>query len=43
VIDVTQFGASAPAKENFKHYGFTVDNIVERAEIALSLRVNFIL
>jgi transketolase len=31
VIGVTEFGASAPGKENFKHYGFTVDNVVEHA------------
>ncbi len=29
VIGITKFGASAPAAENFKHYGFTVDNIVQ--------------
>lgn len=29
VIGITKFGSSAPAKDNFKHYGFTVDNIVE--------------
>ena len=32
IINVTQFGASAPAKEIFKHYGFTVEHIVERAK-----------
>jgi transketolase len=32
VIGITQFGASAPAKENFKHYGFTVENVVERGK-----------
>jgi transketolase len=26
-----QFGASAPAGELFKHYGFTVENVVEKA------------
>ncbi len=31
VIGIDRFGASAPAKENFAHYGFTVDNIVRRA------------
>jgi len=31
VIGVERFGASAPGKENFMHYGFTVDNVVARA------------
>jgi transketolase len=31
VIGITRFGASAPAREVFKHYGFTVDNVVTRA------------
>ena len=30
IISMTQFGASAPYKELFKHYGFTVENIVEK-------------
>jgi transketolase len=30
-ITINQFGASAPAKELFKHYGFTVENIVDHA------------
>jgi transketolase len=30
-IGVDRFGASAPAAEVFKHYGFTVDNVVARA------------
>jgi transketolase len=32
IIAITKFGASAPAKENFYHYGFTVDNVVTRAK-----------
>jgi transketolase len=28
---MTSFGASAPANELFKHYGFTVENVVEKA------------
>jgi transketolase len=32
IIGITKFGASAPAKENFYHYGFTVDNVVARAQ-----------
>jgi transketolase len=31
IIGITRFGASAPAKENFKRFGFTVDHVVERA------------
>ncbi len=31
VLGITTFGASAPAAEVFKHYGFTVENIVARA------------
>jgi transketolase len=30
-ITIDQFGASAPAKDNFKHFGFTADNIVDHA------------
>lgn len=29
VIGMTGFGASAPAKDLFKHFGFTVDHVVE--------------
>ena len=32
IIGITKFGASAPASENFKHYGFTVENVVQRAK-----------
>ena len=32
IMGITKFGASAPAKENFKQYGFTVDNVVDRAK-----------
>jgi transketolase len=32
IIGITRFGASAPAKEMFKNYGFTVENVVERAK-----------
>jgi transketolase len=31
IIGITTFGSSAPAKEVFKHYGFTVENVVARA------------
>jgi transketolase len=32
IIGITRFGASAPAKEVFKHLGFTIENVVERAK-----------
>ena len=32
IMGITRFGASAPAKENFKRFGFTVDHVVERAK-----------
>ncbi len=31
IIGINRFGASAPYKEIFRHFGFTVENIVERA------------
>lgn len=31
VIGITTFGSSAPAGENFRHYGFTVENVVKKA------------
>lgn len=31
VIGMTTFGAGAPYQENFKHFGFTVENVTERA------------
>jgi len=31
-ITINEFGASAPAKELFKHYGFTVENIIDHAK-----------
>ena len=36
IIGITRFGASAPAQELFKQYGFTVENIVERARKILN-------
>jgi len=36
VVGIDRFGASAPAKENFKRFGFTVENVVERAKRLLS-------
>ena len=32
VIGVSTFGASAPFKDLFKHYGFTPEKIVERTK-----------
>jgi transketolase len=32
VMGMNRFGASAPAKENFRRFGFTVENVVERAK-----------
>jgi transketolase len=34
-ISIDRFGASAPAKEVFRHYGFTVENVVNRARSLL--------
>jgi transketolase len=31
IIGINRFGASAPAKENFKRFGFTAERVVERA------------
>jgi transketolase len=36
VIGLDRFGASAPCKENFKRYGFTVEHVVGRAKSLLS-------
>jgi transketolase len=35
VIGITRFGASAPAADNFKHYGFTVEDVVSRVQDTL--------
>ena len=32
VVGMTSFGASAPASVLFKHFGFTTENVVERAK-----------
>lgn len=32
VIGIDRFGASAPYKENFKQFGFTVENVLRRAK-----------
>jgi transketolase len=34
-ITIDEFGASAPAQELFRHYGFTVENIIDRARALL--------
>jgi transketolase len=36
VVGMHSFGASAPAKDLFKHFGFTVDNVVATAEKVLA-------
>ena len=35
MIGMTRFGESAPAADLFKEFGFTVDNVVNRAKILL--------
>lgn len=35
VVAVRRFGASADHRDNFRHYGFTVENVVERARRTL--------
>lgn len=32
VVSVERFGSSAPYQENFKHYGFTPENVVEQVK-----------
>lgn len=36
IVGQTQFGASAPAKEVFKHFGFTVENVVRHARESIA-------
>jgi transketolase len=36
VVGQTQYGASAPAKEVFKHFGFTTENVVEHAKESIA-------
>jgi transketolase len=36
VIGMTSFGASAPAKDLFKHFGFTIENVVQVAQRVLA-------
>jgi transketolase len=35
MLGMTTFGESAPAEDLFKHFGFTVDNVVKRAKAIL--------
>jgi len=35
-VAMTTYGESAPAEVLFKHFGFTVDNVVEKAKALLS-------
>ena len=36
IVGQTQFGASAPAKDVFKHFGFTVENVVAHAKESIA-------
>ena len=36
IIGINKFGESAPGKEVMKEYGFTVENVVNRAKALLS-------
>jgi len=36
IVGQKQFGASGPAKEVFKHFGFTVENVVEHAKQSMA-------
>ncbi len=36
VVGQKQYGASGPAKEVFKHFGFTVENVVEHAKESIA-------
>ena len=38
VVAMEGFGASAPAKALYKHFGFTGENVAERARAVLSAR-----
>jgi len=37
VVGQSQYGASAPAKEVFKHFGFTTENVVEHAKESIAV------
>lgn len=36
VVGINTFGASAPANELFPHFGFTVDNVIQKAQALLA-------
>ena len=36
IIGMTTFGASAPARDLFKKFGFTVDHVIQAAKQALA-------
>ncbi len=36
IVGMTTFGASAPAKLLFEKFGFTVDNVIEKAKLSLN-------
>jgi transketolase len=35
MLGMETFGESAPAEDLYKHFGFTVDNVVKRAKAIL--------
>ncbi|WP_455908693.1 transketolase-like TK C-terminal-containing protein, partial [Serratia proteamaculans] len=35
IVGMTSFGESAPAEQLFKEFGFTVDNVVAKAQVLL--------
>ena len=35
MLGMTTFGESAPAEDLYKHFGFTVDNVVKKAKALL--------
>ncbi len=35
IVGIDHFGASAPAKELFKHYGFTAEHVMQAIEKVL--------
>ena len=40
IVGQNEFGASAPAKEVFKHFGFTVENVVDHARKSIAAAQN---
>jgi transketolase len=42
IIGMTEFGASAPFKDLFEHYGFTVEKVIERTKDLVSRELHII-